>query len=86
MSDSHNVKIWPEHFKSVVTGVKPWEIRKSDRDYKVMDTIHLHEFRPEVMNANKYTGECVSRRITHIVHGPAPGLEKGYCIMTLGPL
>ncbi len=85
MSAVHNLKIWPEHFRPVVQGLKPWEIRKNDRDYQVGDGLCLREFNPQAgLGVNQYTGEKVYRRIVHIVHGPAPGLEKGYCIMTLG--
>ncbi|WP_331384989.1 DUF3850 domain-containing protein [Bacillus badius] len=42
----HELKIYPQYFKAVVSGKKSFEIRKNDRDFKVGDTLLLHEFDP----------------------------------------
>lgn len=36
MSKTHELKILPEHFWPVVTGHKKAELRKNDRDFKVV--------------------------------------------------
>ncbi len=43
----HKLKLFPEYFDAVANGIKTFEIRKNDRDYKVGDTLRLYEFDPE---------------------------------------
>ena len=43
MRKTHELKILPEQFWSVVAGHKKAELRKNDRDFKVGDTIILWE-------------------------------------------
>ncbi len=60
---THHLKIYPEHFSAVLTGVKRAELRKNDRDFKVGDTLHLME--TPKGNCNP-TGEFVNAVVTHI--------------------
>lgn len=39
----HNLKIKSEHLEAIVSGVKTFEIRKNDRDFKVGDRVTLIE-------------------------------------------
>ncbi|EDW2791981.1 DUF3850 domain-containing protein [Salmonella enterica] len=61
---THNLKIWPEHFKAVVYGLKRAELRKNDRDYKVGDWLELWEW-DQV--AALYTGNVIDAHILHVV-------------------
>ena len=40
---NHNIKSLPQYFEAVLNHTKTFEIRENDRDYKVGDTITLHE-------------------------------------------
>ena len=40
----HELKISPEYYDAVVNGIKPFEIRKNDRNYSVGDALRLREF------------------------------------------
>lgn len=77
----HRLKCWPEYFKAVSTGQKPFEIRLNDRDYHVGDLLVLEEWDPTIKN---YTGEYVRATITYLLW-PAPdlGICEGYVIMGL---
>lgn len=71
---THRVKIKKEYASAYYEGLKPWEIRKNDRDYKVGDIIEF-----EIIDH----GGIYQREITYLFEGGQYGLEEGYCIMTL---
>lgn len=60
---THELKIYPEFFSAVCTGVKRAELRKNDRDYRVGDTLHLME---TPRGSCHQTGEFINVKITHI--------------------
>lgn len=60
---THQLKIYPEHFSAVLTGVKRAELRKNDRDFKAGDTLHLME---TPKGSCSPTGEFVNAVVTHI--------------------
>lgn len=60
---THKLKIYPEFFSAVCTGVKRAELRKNDRDYRVGDTLHLME---TPRGSCHRTGEFINVKITHI--------------------
>lgn len=62
MAEVHNIKIWPEFFRQVKSGNKPFEVRKNDRDYKVGDTLILEEYDP---CKKVYTGAWIPELITY---------------------
>jgi hypothetical protein len=73
----HELKIHPAHFNDVISGAKPFEVRKNDRDYKVGDNIVLNEYNPETQ---KYTGEWALYEIT-IVFSESEYVKDGYVIL-----
>lgn len=62
MTMNHDLKIDEEYFNDVKKGLKKFEIRFNDRNYRVGDTINLFEITRE----RKYTGRKVSGVITYI--------------------
>ncbi|HBQ1987750.1 Domain of Uncharacterised Function with PDB structure [Klebsiella pneumoniae] len=60
---THELKIFPEFFSAVCTGVKRAELRKNDRDYRVGDRLHLLE---TLRGSCHSTGEFINATITHI--------------------
>ena len=60
---THHLKIYPEHFSAVCTGIKRAELRKNDRNFKVGDTLHLMETPRGCFHS---TGEFIDVTITHI--------------------
>ena len=52
----HILKIWPDYFNAIISGVKRFEIRKID-DCKVGDLLSLHEYCPE---SKDFTGRVTS--------------------------
>lgn len=83
---THELKTWPEYYHAVDQGKKPFELRKSDRDFLVDDLLHLREWQPDggTEGGGYYTGRSLVRVVTYVLHGPTFGLAEGYCILGLG--
>lgn len=86
---THDLKCWPEFFRAITSGDKPFDLRKNDRKFKAGDRVLLREFDDR---AGKYTGMEIEKRITYVLDGigggcitPLQGLIRGYCILGLGP-
>lgn len=75
----HELKTWPEFFKLVWRGEKPFELRYDDRGFRAGDKVALREY---VKRDDLYTGRIVTAPITCVVQG-FPGLERGYVILGL---
>ena len=77
----HDLKVWPEFFRPLRSGLKTFEIRRNDRDFMVEDILVLREFVP---TSTHYTGAAVLRRIVYILEpGSLPGLAPGHVAMAL---
>ncbi len=74
---AHSVLILQKYFEEVLTGVKTFELRKNDRDYKVGDTIILNEF-----DGKYLTSRVCIVQITYVLKDvPMYGLMDGYAIL-----
>lgn len=58
----HHIKTWTPFFKDVQAGIKPFEVRKNDRDYEVGDTLILEDFDPDV---NRKTGAWTAQKVIY---------------------
>jgi hypothetical protein len=77
----HQLKIKPEFFEPLRTGMKRCELRKHDRCYSVNDILVLHEF-VEMANP-QYTGRVIRMRITHMIDDNQYGLCKGWVCLSV---
>lgn len=81
---SHALKCWPVYFVELADGMmKPFEIRRNDRDFRVNDWLELHEWNPE---NELYTGYSIRVRIRLIMPGGQMGIEAGYVVLGLSDL
>lgn len=83
--NTHHVKIWPQWFEAVQTGLMTFQIRKDDRGYAVGDRLVLEELRPFT---GEYTGRQVQRHVTYVMRGvdaEKVGLPIGLCILGIAP-
>jgi hypothetical protein len=76
----HYLKTRPEFYQAIVDGIKPFEVRYNDRDYKVGDILHLQEF----ILPNTYTGRHMAKEVTYIL-SDSNYCKDGYVIMGLRP-
>jgi hypothetical protein len=74
MRPIHKLKINPESFCAVVEGRKFAEFRINDRDFRVGDTMELHEYH------YNFTGDYIETDITHIQTGY--GIPEGYVVLS----
>lgn len=72
----HDLKIAPEWFETVKSGVKTFEVRKYDRDFKPNDVLLLREF-----DGTKYTGRQLKVDVRFVLRNEY--CREGYCIMSI---
>jgi len=51
---THELKILPQYFKNVASGLKTYEVRVNDRDFKIGDIVILNEWCPEILFSERY--------------------------------
>lgn len=74
----HDLKILPEYFEAVNLGIKTFEIRNNDRDFKVGDMLLLKEW-----DGNKYTGREIKRKVVYILDDSSGYVLDGYVVMSI---
>lgn len=78
MRQHHYLKTETEYYQAVEKGIKRFELRKNDRDFKIFDILYLEE----TINGI-YTGRKLPPiEIKCILHGGKYGLDKNYCILS----
>lgn len=73
----HELKIKPVYFEAVKEGIKTFELRKDDRNFKVGDILLLREWE------HKYSGRKIKKKVIYILK-EIEGIEIGYCVLALG--
>lgn len=72
----HTLKTETVFYQLVEVGVKRFEVRKNDRDFKTFDMVTLAE-----SVGGTLTGRKIGPlEIDYILHGPAFGIEAGHCV------
>ena len=86
----HDLKTDPAVFRQSLNGVKPWEIRRNDRDFVRGDTVTLHETENTGAEMAEgaaliYTGRKISGVIGYVLGGPTYGIKDNWCVFTVIP-
>lgn len=76
----HDLKCWPSPFRAIRKGIKTHEFRENDRNFQEGDSVDLHEWMPK---KKQFTGDILTVKVTYITRGPAFGIPKGYCVMSV---
>jgi len=77
----HDLKCWRAPFCAVWGGLKHFEYRLNDRDFRVNDVLRLREYDEF---KREYTGREIRVRITYILKNSFE-VPQGYCIISLDP-
>ena len=84
----HELKTDSAVYRRVYVGLKTYELRKNDRDFKVGDQLLLRETLhtgAEMQSGAplRYTGSQIIVDVVHVLYGPIYGLLEGWCIMSI---
>lgn len=90
MSQTHELKCWPEYFEAMASGEKPFDLRRDDRGFEVGDMLVLREWVPETHYPRsgfssgsigaRYTGRSLHCRVGYVLR-EFVGLTPGYVVL-----
>ena len=72
----HYLKCETHYYQSIERGIKKFEIRKNDRNFKILDFVHLQESVEGILTGRKLG----PLEIQYIFRGGGYGLDPDYCI------
>ena len=78
----HSLKTWPYYYQQIIDGIKTYEIRLNDRNFKTGDLLLLKEYDSNLLI---YTGRFEARQVGSCLHGEF-GLSETTCCMSLLPV
>ena len=79
----HDLKCWPQYFAPAKLGIKSFEVRRNDRDYKIGDILLLREWNPETQD---YIGNKCFFLVTYCLYGDknrTMGVDEGFVFMAV---
>ena len=80
---THELKVWPELFDDLLSGIKKFEYRRNDRDFYPGQKLLLKEYENLT---EKFTGRSVEALILDIWGDgwkEIPDFPEGFCIMAI---
>jgi hypothetical protein len=91
MMTTHELKTDPGVFQASWEGLKKFEIRFNDRDFRPGDILILKEtkYSYDEMNVNfdskplGYTGREIEQEVDYVLHGGAYGLDEGWAVLSV---
>ena len=81
----HKLKLNAKYYEDSERGIKTFEIRKNDRDYKIGDVLELREYIEDIRGLGYYTGNVHWKIITYILDDDLY-LAPGYVCLGLSPI
>ena len=81
----HKLKLNDKYYEDSERGIKTFEIRKNDRNYKIGDVLELREYVKDIRGLAYYTGNVHWKIITYILDDGLY-LAPGYVCLGLLPI
>jgi hypothetical protein len=81
-SKIHKLKCIQPYFNDIANGIKQFEIRKDDRNFKIGDRLDLFVGDDEIIESGDYRPH-IHVWITYKLTGEEFGLKQGYCALGL---
>lgn len=81
----HELKIKPQYYEDTKIGIKTFEIRKNDRDFKLGDILILNEYSLDDSGAGTYSGRALTVRVTYLLNDPEY-CKEGFVILGIIPV
>lgn len=75
---THNLKTWPVFYDAVIAGIKTFEVRKDDRNFKEGDILLLQDYDPET---DKFSGDQITVKVVYKMSGGKFGIAADYCVL-----
>jgi hypothetical protein len=82
---THRLKTWIPYFDHVVSGKKPFEVRRDDRGFQRGDRVRLVEV-SQPRKGMIPTGREAEYEITYVLTGGQFGIEPGYVVLGLAAM
>lgn len=82
---THELKIKPQYYEDLKIGLKTFEIRKNDRDFKLGDILILNEYSLDDSGAGTYSGRALTVRVTYLLND-SEYCKEGYVILGIIPV
>jgi hypothetical protein len=79
----HELKVWDTYYDDLISGTKPFEIRRNDRDFQIGDLLFFREWDAD---RDAYTGLEALGRVGYVYDGVAVGLKDGFTAFTVTEL
>ncbi len=83
----HELKIEAEYLEDVAKGIKSFEVRKNDRDFRIGDFLALNELTEHQCNSagdRLYTGRCCLVEIVYVLRDER-FLKDEYVVLGIRP-
>lgn len=78
MRTHHDLKTETEYYQAVEKGIKTFELRENDRNFKAFDMVTLMEVVQGITTGRKIG----PFEIVYVYQGGKYGLDEGYCIFS----
>ena len=79
----HRLKTWMPYYDAVISGAKPFEVRRDDRGFQRGDRVRLVEV-SQPASGTLPTGREAEYEITYVLTGGQFGIVPGYVVLGLG--
>lgn len=85
---THELKILPEYYEPIKSGLKKFEIRENDRDFMPEDYLIMRAYDAEKDEYLDLFDEYppLLCRVSYVFYGGAYGLKNDYCVMSINVL